>query len=129
VLYYDTRVAESAFGHWGADHEIWCARPEDAPPVKIWSITAGRVPISPGMLHAVLSADGRWLAIPLIAGATTNIWGIATDGSGIRPFTDFGDRSIIIARSVSWSCVGSSIYAAVAETEIDIVVLDGVMHT
>jgi hypothetical protein len=30
---------------------------------------------------------------------------------------------------VSWSCVGSSIYAAVAETEIDIVVLDGVMHT
>jgi Tol biopolymer transport system component len=129
VLYYDTRVAESAFGHWGADHEIWCARPEDGPPAKIGSITAGRVPISPGMFHTVLSPDGRWLAIPLIAGATTNIWGVATDGSGMRPFTDFGDRSIIIARSVSWSCVSNSIYAAVAETETDIVMLDGAMSS
>jgi Tol biopolymer transport system component len=128
ALYYDTRVAESAFGYWGADHEILCARPEDGALVKIGSIPARRVPISPGMLHHVLSPDGRWLAVPLIAGATTNIWGIATDGSGMRPFTDFGDRSIIIARSVSWSCVGSSIYAAVAETESDIVVLDGIMQ-
>ena len=41
--------------------------------------------------------------------------------------TDFGDQSVVIARSVSWSRDGQHIYAAVAKTLTDIVLLDGLL--
>jgi hypothetical protein len=41
--------------------------------------------------------------------------------------TDFGDRSVTIARSVSWSRDSQHIYAAVARTHTDIVLLDGLL--
>ncbi len=41
--------------------------------------------------------------------------------------TDFGDRAILIARSVSWSADSQQLYAAVAESETDIVLLDGLL--
>jgi hypothetical protein len=46
----------------------------------------------------------------------------------MKPLTDFGDRSNVIARSVSWSADGRSLFAAVAETETDIVLFDGLIR-
>jgi len=43
------------------------------------------------------------------------------------PLTDFGNRAILIARSVSWAGDSKSIYAAVAEVEADIVLFDGLL--
>ena len=41
--------------------------------------------------------------------------------------TDFGDRSAVISRSVSWSADSRHLYAAVADTETDIVLFDGLL--
>jgi Tol biopolymer transport system component len=75
-----------------------------------------------------LSPDGRLLAHGLIDGATTNIWVFPTDGSPVRQVTDFGDRPTLIGRAVSWSPDSRWIYAAVADVDTDIVVLDGLFH-
>ena len=64
--------------------------------------------------------------MPLKDGGTTNIWAIPTDGGPFRQLTDFGRRPILIARQVSWSSDGRFIYAAVAETDADIVLLEGI---
>ena len=40
--------------------------------------------------------------------------------------TDFGRRAILIARSVSWTRGSRSVYAAVAEMDADIVLLEGI---
>jgi hypothetical protein len=64
--------------------------------------------------------------MPLRDAGTTNIWGFPNDGGAARQFTDFGQRSILIARQVSWAPDGQSIYAAVVETDADIVLLNGV---
>jgi hypothetical protein len=45
----------------------------------------------------------------------------------MRQATDFGDRSTLIARRVSWSPDGKYIYAAVADMDADIVLLDGLV--
>ena len=45
----------------------------------------------------------------------------------MKPLTDFGDRSVTIARSVSWSADSQHIYAAVAENDTDIVLIDGLI--
>ena len=44
-------------------------------------------------------------------------------GGPMRPLTDFGDRSVVIARRVSWSPDSKFLYAAVADTDADIVLL------
>jgi hypothetical protein len=41
--------------------------------------------------------------------------------------TDFGDRCILIVRSVSWSRDSQHIYAAVAERQTDVVLVDGLV--
>jgi serine/threonine protein kinase len=76
----------------------------------------------------VLSPDGCYLATSLVDGATTNLWLLPTDGGPMRPVTDFGDRSVIIARSMSWSADSRHIYAAVSEIRTDIVLLDGLLQ-
>ena len=63
--------------------------------------------------------------MPLPDGGTSNIWALPTDGGPMRPLTDFGDRSVVIARRVSWSPDSKFLYAAVADTDADIVLLDG----
>ena len=78
-------------------------------------------------MQLFLSPDGRQLAVPLMDGATTNVWALPTDGSPMRAITDFGDRSILIARSVSWSADSRHLFAAVAEVETDIVLFDGLI--
>ena len=44
----------------------------------------------------------------------------------MRQITDFGRRAILIARTVSWSSDSRSVYAAVAEMDADIVLLEGI---
>jgi serine/threonine protein kinase/Tol biopolymer transport system component len=127
ALYFDMPVGLQALGYWGADHEIWRAHPENGAAERLHCIPAARVPISPGMFQPVLSPDGRSLAMPLMDGATTNIWCLPTDGRALYPITEFRHRPVIIARSVDWSADGRSIYAAVAETGTDIVLFDGLM--
>jgi Tol biopolymer transport system component len=109
------------------DHEIGRATPENGPSQILARVSGSRVAISRRHLVPVLSPDGRWLTMPLRDGSTSNIWLLPTGGGALRPLTDFGDRSVIIARSVSWSRDGSSIYGAVADTDSDIVLLDGLL--
>jgi hypothetical protein len=45
----------------------------------------------------------------------------------MRPVTDFGDRSVLIARNVSWSADSQQIYAAVAKIRADVVLLNGLI--
>jgi hypothetical protein len=45
----------------------------------------------------------------------------------MKPVTDFGDRSVTMTRSVSWSRDSQQVYVAVAETQTDIVLLDGLL--
>ncbi|HEX9365866.1 MAG TPA: protein kinase [Vicinamibacterales bacterium] len=90
-------------------------------------IDPSRVPSSVQFVQGALSPDGRWIALPLIDGATTNLWILPTGGGPMQPVTDFGHRSTLITRQVSWSPDGRFIYAAVAETTTDVVLLDGLL--
>ena len=110
------------------DTEVCRAAPEDGPAEVLARVATVRVPLAP-TLHLCVSAspDGRWLGVPLLDSATANIWLIPTEGGPMRAVTDFGERSVFIARSVSWSPDSRHVYAAVAETDADIVMLDGVL--
>jgi hypothetical protein len=46
----------------------------------------------------------------------------------MKQLTDFGARCNTIARSVSWSADDPSPFAAIAETETDIVLFDGLIR-
>jgi len=45
----------------------------------------------------------------------------------MRAVTGFGERSVFIARHVSWSPDSRHIYAAVADTSVDVVLLEGLL--
>jgi hypothetical protein len=45
----------------------------------------------------------------------------------MRQLTDFGQRSSSIVRRVSWSPDGNYIYAAVADTDADVMLFDGLL--
>ena len=90
-------------------------------------ISSERIPLRRDLFQPFLSPDGRWLAAPLMDGATSNIWLLPTSGGAMRALTDFGDRPIMIARSVSWSADSAYVYAAVAEIESDVVLWDGLI--
>jgi len=66
--------------------------------------------------------------MPLKDAGTTNIWAFPTDGGPARQLTDFGRSPILIARQVSWSPDGKFVYAAVVETDADIVLMDGMLR-
>ena len=53
---------------------------------------------------------------------------LPVDGGPMRRLTDFGQRPILITRRISWSPDGKHIYAAVAETDADVVLLDGLVR-
>jgi serine/threonine protein kinase len=90
-------------------------------------VSSGRVPLGRHLFQPFLSPDGQWLAAPLMDGATSNIWVWPTSGGPMRALTEFRDRPIMIARSVSWSEDSRYLYAAVAEIESDVVLLDGLI--
>ncbi|MEP6471848.1 MAG: hypothetical protein ABJC28_07510, partial [Acidobacteriota bacterium] len=108
----------------GSDHEVRAATPENGPSRVIARIPARRIP--PWQLvHPVISPDGKWLAMPLTDGLTTNLWALSTSDGALRQLTDFGSRATFIVRRVSWSADGKSIYAALGEGDADVVLLRG----
>jgi Tol biopolymer transport system component len=111
--------------HVSAQGEIRKAQPENGVSQPFAYVTQSRIPFIPQ--GYVLSPDNRWLTMPLKDAGTTNIWAFPTGGGPARQLTDFGQRPILIARQVSWSPDGKFIYAAVVETDADIVVLDGML--
>ena len=120
TLYY---MVERPLVDGRPEFEIRAATPESAPSQVIARVPASRVP-SWQVVNPALSPDGRWLALTLTDGFTTNIWTLSTADGQWRQVTDFGDRAVFIARRVSWSADGKSIIAAVAEGDADIVLLD-----
>jgi Tol biopolymer transport system component len=93
----------------------------------IKTINASQVALSNGPFNPALSPDGRWLAMPLTDGFTTNVWALSTEDGRLQQVTNFGDRAVFIARRVSWSADGRSILAAIGEADADIVLLDGLL--
>jgi len=68
-----------------------------------------------------------WSCSTVSLNATTNIWTLPTTGGAMSRVTDFGERSILMVRSVSWSHDSQHIYAAVAERQTDVVLLAGLI--
>ena len=122
LYYYDGM--ENAVG----GVEIWRAKPENGPSELLARIPASRIPFDGWLWQQVLSPDGNWLAAPLVDRGTTNLWLQPANGGSMRQITDFGERSVLIVRRVCWSPDGKYIYAAVADTEADIVLLDGLLQ-
>jgi Tol biopolymer transport system component len=123
TLYY---LFERPLVDGAPEFEIRAATPENAPFRVLATIPASRVPIWQ-IVNPALSPDGTSLAQALTDGLTTNIWTLSTTTAGWRQITDFEDRPTFIARRVSWSSDGESIFAAVGEGESDIVLLDGIL--
>lgn len=119
---YFTRYLANVYG--AADLKIEVANPENAKPRTLLRIPGDRIPAWQ-LIHPVISPDGKWLAMPLTDGSITNIWTLPTDGGQLRQITDFQSRRTFIARRVSWSSDGKSIYAAVGEGDADVILLSG----
>jgi serine/threonine protein kinase len=105
-----------------SDMEILVADPENGAAQKVARISGSRLS-SWLLMQPVLSPDGKWLAALLTDGPTTDVWEQPTTGGPMRRITNFGGQATFIARRVSWSSDGHSIYAAVGKGEADIVLL------
>ena len=108
--------------------DIRRAQPESGPSQPIQLIPSTRLPNDRTLWQMVLSPDEKWLAAPLTDHGTTNLWEMPSTGGPLRQLTDFQDRSVIIMRRISWAPDGKSIYAALADTDADIVLLDGLLR-
>jgi Tol biopolymer transport system component len=124
VLYYATFLKR---GNRAWDFEFRRASPEGGKYELLARIAGARVPDEPFNLQFVLSPDRKWLAVPLSDGVTTNLWLLPAAGGEMRQVTDFGTRPVDIVRRVSWSPDSKYLYAAVAEKDADIVMLDGLL--
>ena len=124
TIYY---VVDRALMDGRQQFEIRAAPAGTGPARVIKTIPVERVPLWQ-IVNPALSPDGTWLAVPLTDGFTTNIWAIATDNGAMTEVTDFGDRPIFIARRVSWSADGRSIFAAIGDGDADVVLLDGLVR-
>ena len=105
-----------------SDMEILVADPENGPARRLARISGSRLS-SWLLMQPVLSPDGKWLAVLLTDGPTTDIWAQPTAGGPMRRITDFGRQATFITRRVSWSSDGHSLYAALGKGEADIVLL------
>jgi serine/threonine protein kinase len=101
------------------------ASPPESAGERLARVAGERLPARISVL--VISPDGRSMATALIDGATTNLWVLPTDGRPMKPITDFGERSVVIARSMAWSADSQFLYAAVADIRTDVVLLDGLL--
>ncbi|MGH9591861.1 MAG: hypothetical protein ACRD5L_02125, partial [Bryobacteraceae bacterium] len=122
ALYY-LKILTQATGAW--DYEVRVAQPENGPSRVLGRLARSRIPTGSGNAQLFLSPDGKWLAIPLIDGATTNLWALPTAGGEWKKLTDFGARNVVIARRVAWSKDGKYLYAAVSDVDSDILMLSG----
>jgi Tol biopolymer transport system component len=130
TLYALRPVKSRFFGSRSPMNEICRARPEGAPLELLLRLPGERfaVGISGWAIPFIeLSPDGQWLVTSLADGDTANLWALPTAGGPMKPLTDFGDRSVAIQRSVSWSADSRHIYAAVAENDTHIVSIDGLI--
>jgi Tol biopolymer transport system component/predicted Ser/Thr protein kinase len=125
TLYYFHQLKGSN-GGW--DYEILRAHPETASSQLLARVDGDRIPVAAALFQPILSPDGRILVVPLLDGATSNLWAIPTEGGAMRRLTDFGQRPIAITRRVSWSPDSRYIFAAVGEMDADIVMLDGLIR-
>jgi eukaryotic-like serine/threonine-protein kinase len=107
--------------------EIRKARPENGRSELLSTVPASRLPFHGYLWQQVLSPDGKWLAAPFLDRGTVNLWAMPVDGGPMRQLTDFGHRASLIVRRLSWSPDGKYIYAAVADTDADVVLLDGLL--
>ena len=121
-------VLERALMDGRPEFEIQALPLDGGSPRVIRTIDASQVALSNGPFNPALSPDGRWLAMPLTDGFTTNIWALSTEDGRFQQVTNFGDRAVFIARRVSWSADGRSILAAIGEGDADIVLLDGLLQ-
>lgn len=111
-----------------SDCEIRVARPENGPSALLAHIAGALVsPEERLNLQPYLSPDGKWLAVLLRDGLSTNIWAIPTSGGPMRRLTDFGSRRVFISRRVAWSSDSKSVYAPVGDADADVVLLDGLL--
>jgi Tol biopolymer transport system component len=119
TLYYARMTGRIAGGE---ALEIYRAQPEDGEPHLLLRIAAAR---APGWTRTqpVLSPDGRWLALILADSYTANLYLLPTRGGELRQITDFGGRAMLISRRVSWSPDSQYLYAAVGDSDADIVLL------
>jgi Tol biopolymer transport system component len=124
TLYY-TRALDTDFGPW--DLEIRAATPEDGESRVLGSVAGVRVPSSAFDLQPIPSPDGNWLAMPLLEGATTNLWALSTQTGEWRRLTDFTPRNVVIARRIAWSPSGAHLYASVSDIDSDIVLMTGLL--
>jgi len=121
-----TQPMPGTVGHFGLGlFSFDRASPPGAPAETMARVTGDRMPAR--LLSLTVSPDGRYLSTLLKDGAATNIWLLPTDGGPMKPITDFGDRSVLITRGVSWTHDSQHVYAAVNETQTDIVLLDGLI--
>jgi serine/threonine protein kinase/WD40 repeat protein len=126
TLYLSRAVHFEVNAFWGSGaYEFIRAHPPEAPGEVIARVPLERLPSR--LPNICISPDGECLAVLLVDGATTNIWTLPTAGGAMSRITDFGDRSILMVRSVSWSRDGQHIYAAVAERQTDVVLLAGLI--
>jgi Tol biopolymer transport system component len=117
ILFYATQNHGTS-GGW--DFDLWKAKPETAEGERIGRLSGPRVPVSAFLFAPVLSHDGSKLALPLHDGGTADIWTIPSGGGEWKRNTAF-PPSTLIARRVSWSPDDRRVYAALAETDTDIV--------
>jgi Tol biopolymer transport system component len=121
TLYFVHRPRSDSLG-FIQDFEICSAAVSGGSSSVMARVSSGRVPLGRhDLFQPFLSPDSRWLAVPLMDGASSNIWVLPTSGGPMWALTDFGERPIMIARSVSWSADSRYVYAAVAEFEGDVV--------
>ncbi|HVH26669.1 MAG TPA: protein kinase [Vicinamibacterales bacterium] len=130
TLYFTTRARADILGLWSGPGyaELRRAQPEHAPSELLLRVPQDRLSghVRAGF-NVSLSPDGRWLATALVDGVATNLWRLPTTGGSMTPLTDFGDRRTFIERSICWSPDSQTLFAAVAEEEMDIVLLDGLI--
>ena len=113
-------------GWFGAGvHEFVRVDRQDGAIKWLARVAGHRLPARIGCM--VLSPNARDLATSLIDGGTSNLWLVPTEGGPMKRVTDFSERTVVIARSVSWSADSQFLYAAVADVQTDIVLLDGLL--
>jgi Tol biopolymer transport system component/tRNA A-37 threonylcarbamoyl transferase component Bud32 len=126
TLFVARPVQSKILGQFGTGFlEFARASPPDGPCETMAQVAGAR--LAARVWGIALSPDGQYLAMSLIDGATTNLWILPTAGGPMTPVTDFGERSVMITRNVSWSRDSQHIYAAVAEIQTDVVLLDGLI--
>ena len=123
MLYY-SRVLVRATGVF--DYEIRAASPENGPSQSIGRVSGSRVPGGTAInFQPYLSPDGKWLAMSLTDGSTSNLWALSTSDRTWRKLTDFRPKNVVITRRIAWSKDGKHLYASVSEVDADIVMLSG----